>query len=336
MARGGLGLADWGNGGRSMCSYKRTAMIVCTINIGAALYVLQSLFSSVYIVSTHSNGVPHSQTATTYTKDQINFMEEAIRIRHMAEPRELLRLVMEIDKETSNEEAVNMPQPMKQKIAEEILHMLKELKGNATEQREALEMWRKEKLEEVKKRIVHRKSSNFTDLTEETETFSEMMTRVLESQWIPLLEDIGLWMPFEVLNKDVSKLEAEEELEDEIIAGKPPPPECHAERHTDYDGAAVRWGLTHHKESAADCCQACLDQAKRAKPGEKKCNIWVYCPSEAGCYSPDIYEHKHQECWLKQADTPRLNFKDKYSASYRSAHPTAPVRVPWISGVLSV
>ncbi|KAL0323075.1 UNVERIFIED_CONTAM: hypothetical protein Sangu_1926800, partial [Sesamum angustifolium] len=42
-----------------------------------------------------------------------------------------------------------------------------------------------------------------------------------------------------------------------------------------------------------------LDQAKRAKPGEMKCNVWVYCPSETGCYSPDIYKHKNQECWLK-------------------------------------
>lgn len=88
-------------------------------------------------------------------------------------------------------------------------------------------------------------------------------------------------------------------VDEEILPGRPVPPECHAELHTDYDGAAVRWGLTHHKESAADCCQACLDQAKRAKPGRKKCNIWVYCPSEMGCHSPDIYKHKNQECWLK-------------------------------------
>jgi hypothetical protein len=87
--------------------------------------------------------------------------------------------------------------------------------------------------------------------------------------------------------------------EDQILPGRPIPPECHTELHTDYGGAAVRWGLTHHKESAADCCQACLDHAKRARPGEKKCNIWVYCPSEDGCHSPDIYQHKHQECWLK-------------------------------------
>ena len=89
-------------------------------------------------------------------------------------------------------------------------------------------------------------------------------------------------------------------IEEAVIPGRTPPKECGAEAHTDYDGAAVRWGLTFHVESAADCCQACIDQAKAAKPGQIKCNIWVYCPEEAGCYSPDIYEHKHHECWLKQ------------------------------------
>lgn len=87
--------------------------------------------------------------------------------------------------------------------------------------------------------------------------------------------------------------------DDHILAGRRLPQQCNAELHTDYDGAAVRWGLTHHKESASDCCQACLDQAKNAKPGDKKCNIWVYCPVETGCHSPDIYQHKHMECWLK-------------------------------------
>lgn len=97
-------------------------------------------------------------------------------------------------------------------------------------------------------------------------------------------------------------------VDDEILPGRPVPPECHAELHTDYDGAAVRWGLTHHKESAADCCQACLDHAKRAQPGDRKCNIWVYCPSETGCHSPDIYEHKHMECWLKYVSTKLISW----------------------------
>lgn len=89
--------------------------------------------------------------------------------------------------------------------------------------------------------------------------------------------------------------------EDDTIPGRAMPPECHAEAHTDYAGAAVRWGLSHHVDSAADCCQACLEQARNATGKEaKKCNIWVYCPSEGGCYSPDKYKHENHECWLKQ------------------------------------
>jgi hypothetical protein len=40
-------------------------------------------------------------------------------------------------------------------------------------------------------------------------------------------------------------------------------------------------------------------------------------------------------CYSLQADHPKLNFKDKYSESYRDVHPTAPVVVPWMSGVIS-
>jgi hypothetical protein len=36
-----------------------------------------------------------------------------------------------------------------------------------------------------------------------------------------------------------------------------------------------------------------------------------------------------------QDEKPRLNFKDNYSESYRDSHPTAPVVVPWMSGVTS-
>ena len=96
--------------------------------------------------------------------------------------------------------------------------------------------------------------------------------------------------------------------EDGIIPGRIVPDECHAEAHTDYGGVAVRWGLTHHVESAADCCEACLKQARTAKSEETKCNIWVFCPAEGGCFSPDIYEHKHQECWLKQVSTGKISF----------------------------
>ncbi|GMY28628.1 hypothetical protein FCV25MIE_23870 [Fagus crenata] len=317
-----LGRVRWG------CSYKKTTLVVCSINIFIALYVLRYLYSSLYI---YSGNV--SRNIVNYTPDQIRKMEESIRIRRAAEPLELVKLVKKLKEELSRGEVVvQLPGPLKQKISDEILVRLKSLNGSAniTQQREAVESWRREKLEEAKQLTFKRGALNTTIQNEE----AEMLVRALHSDWAVLSEEIGLWIPAEVVNKEHDdKPEGAEELEDQILPGRPIPPECHAELHTDYDGGAVRWGLTHHKESAADCCQACLDHAKRAKPGDKKCNIWVYCPSEGGCHSPDIYEHKHQECWLKYAEKPKLNFKEKYSDSYRNLHPNAPFVVPWVSGV---
>ncbi|KAL0369017.1 UNVERIFIED_CONTAM: hypothetical protein Scaly_1120600 [Sesamum calycinum] len=207
---------------------------------------------------------------------------------------------------------------------------------------EAIVSWRKKKLKEAKK-LIRGKTLNSTILPEE----AGAVAKALSSDWAELSEQIGLWIPVEIMNKEhddnlrVKRILFFIEIhfycpDEEILPGRKLPPECHAELHTDYDGAAVRWGLTHHKESAYDCCMACLDQAKRAKPGEMKCNVWVYCPSETGCYSPDIYEHKNQECWLKYSEKPKLNFKDRYSESYRDSHPKAPVVVPWVSGVISM
>ncbi|XP_077214118.1 dimethylallyl, adenosine tRNA methylthiotransferase isoform X2 [Tasmannia lanceolata] len=324
---------ELGNQGRAkFCSYKRATIVICSINIVAALYVLHSLYTSFFIFPNSDN--QNSFTAVKYTNDQIRKMEESTRVRQAAEPIELVGLVKGIKEELSREVRVSeLSWPMKQKIADEVLQCLKGLNANAnvSEQKASLEIWRKEKLEETKQLALEGAISNSTISAEEAKT----LQRVLESEWVLLLEEIGLWMPAEIINKESNdKPESEQELEDDIVPGRPIRPECHAEPHTDYGGAAVRWGLTHHKESAADCCEACLDQAKHAKAGEVKCNIWVYCPSEDGCYSPDKYEHKHQECWLKQDKQPKVNFKDKYSDSYRSSHPRAPLIVPWMSGIV--
>ncbi|GFS33215.1 hypothetical protein Acr_00g0027100 [Actinidia rufa] len=198
--------------------------------------------------------------------------------------------------------------------------------------REAVESWRTEKLKEAKQLTLGIIVNSTVSPGE-----AGILARALESDWSRLSEDIGLWIPVDVnVEEHDDKPEGEAEFEEEILAGRQLPPECHTELHTDYGGAAVRWGLTHHKESAYDCCQACLDHARNAKPAEKKCNIWVYCPSEMGCHSPDIYEHKHMECWLKSAENPRLNFKGNYPESYRDSHPNAPVKVPWVSGVILI
>lgn len=266
-------------------------------------------------------------------------MQESIRIRKASEPIELEKVAKIIKKElTDQESVVELPRHVKRMITDEIMQRLRSLNHNAnvTEQREAIEKWRKARLQEAKQFVLGQGNVTMDVSPDEAEMLMKAMN--VESSWSLLMEEIGLYIPNHIVHKEPDKPEGVDEYdtEEDPLAGRPLPPECHPELHTDYDGVAVKWGLTHHKESAADCCEACLDQAKQAKAGEKKCNIWVYCPSESGCYSPDIYKHQFQECWLKYADQPKLNFKDKYSDSYRNSHPTAPLVVPWVSGVVSV
>ncbi|CAN1323757.1 hypothetical protein LINPERPRIM_LOCUS32838 [Linum perenne] len=272
--------------------------------------------------------------AVKYTPDQISKIEESIRIRRAREPIELKKLVKELKREFREKDTVvELPPEVKHRLTKEILQRLRSLSGNASisEQRKAIENWRNEKLLEVKQSA--NSNSHFTYLT--AYLYLGILARALESDWAVLSEEMGLWIPDEITNVEHDdRRDGEEEDEEEILPGRPVPPECNAEVHTDYDGTAVWWGPHHPRESAADCCQACLDQAKRAKPGEMQCNVWVYCPAENGCYSPDIYEHKNMECWLKYSEKPTLNFKERYSEAYRNSHPNAPVVVPWVSGVI--
>lgn len=110
------------------------------------------------------------------------------------------------------------------------------------------------------------------------------------------------------------------------------PEKCQPELKTDFGGVAVRWGLTHHVNSAADCCKACSQQAAYAKSSQRKCNVWVFCPEKKGCSSPDGYEHKFGECWLKHADKPRGIVND-YSLIMRNKT-APPMPVLWMSGVI--
>lgn len=270
-----------------------------------------------------------SQTVVRYTGDQIKKIEESIRVRKAVEPIKLISLVKKIKDEFRREDMVfKVPSQLKQKITDEIWHKLKA--SNASVQRDTIEDWRKKSLEEAKAYHLGKKQNSSIQPEE-----AGILVKALEANWPLLLEEIGLWLPDEAINKEHNDKPDNEDEFETPLAGRPLSPKCNVELHTDYDGQAVRWGLTHPKESAAECCEACLDQAKHAKPGDTKCNIWVYCPSETGCFSPDIYRHQHHECWLKFAENPRPNFKDRYSKSYRSFHPSAPVIIPWVSGVVS-
>ncbi|BAT82682.1 hypothetical protein VIGAN_03273300 [Vigna angularis var. angularis] len=320
------------------CSCTKITLLVCFFNIVIALYTLRSLYASLYIYS--DSVARNSKSFAVYKPDQVRKMEESNRIRKDYKPAELVKLVEELGEFSRENVVVELPRHLKQKIIDEVMQKLVSLKGNhdnvshsqvMAKEREAVENWRKQKLEEIKLAVVKGTSNSIIPHEEEG-----MLIRALESDWAVVSEEIGLWIPVEVANEEHNdKPEGETEIEEEVLPGRPLPPECNTELHTDYGGTAVRWGLTHHKDSAADCCHACLDQAKHAKESEKKCNIWVYCPSQYGCHSPDIYQHKYQECWLKYAEKPKLNFKDKYPEWYRNSHPNAPLVVPWASGIVS-
>ncbi|MED6107092.1 hypothetical protein PIB30_010813 [Stylosanthes scabra] len=323
--------------GKWVCSYKKITLLVCFFNIAVALVCLRSLYASLYI---YSGSV--GRNTLRYKPDQIQKMEESEQIRKAHKPVELIKWVKKFEEEISSETmAVELPQHLKQKIVDEVLQRLRSLTSNRTNssdslgidiERQAVESWRKERLTEIKLALVESTSSSSINLEE-----AGILVRALDSDWGALSEEIGLWIPDQVAHEEHDdKPEGAEEFDEEVLPGRPLPPECNAELHTDYGGDAVRWGLTNPQDSAADCCQACLDQAKNAKQGQKKCNIWVYCPSEFGCHSPDIYQHKHQECWLKFAEKPKLNFKDRYPEWYRNSHLSAPVIVPWASGVVSM
>ncbi|CAK8568263.1 unnamed protein product [Lathyrus sativus] len=315
-------------------SSNNTTLFLCFFNLAiVALFVFHSLYAS---LSFHSNNVS-SKVVVSYSPDQIRKMEESVQIRMEYKPAELIESMKALEREFSIENSVvELPQNMKQKIVDELLYRLRSLNSSSTDiakEPEVIESWRKEKLEEV--RLAHVKGSSNSTISHEE---NDMLLRALEFDWDVFCEELGLWIPAQIVNEEHdAKPEGREDFEEEkVLPGRPVPSECNAELHTDYDGTAVRWGLTHHKDSAAECCRACLDHARFAKEGEKKCNIWVYCPSEFGCHSPDIYQHKHQECWLKYDEKPRLNYKDKYPESYRNSYPSAPVVVPWVSGVVSL
>ncbi|CAI9115759.1 OLC1v1016751C1 [Oldenlandia corymbosa var. corymbosa] len=264
-------------------------------------------------VNSNSGNFGYGRGGRWYTSDQIRKMEESIRIQKESEPTRLVELVRslffpneKLKKEILKEERMQgVTRSLKQKITDELITRLRALNStsNSTVHREVVEHWRKLKLSETQS-IAEGNTTNSSILPEE----AGMLVRALDSGWARFSEEIGLWIPFQVVNKENDdKPQGIEEFEREILPGKRLPPECHAELYTNYDGDVVRWGLTHQKELAYDCCMACIDQAKNAKPDEKRCNIWVYCPSETGCYSPDIYEHQNQECWLKYVEVLQNN-----------------------------
>ena len=88
------------------------------------------------------------------------------------------------------------------------------------------------------------------------------------------------------------------------------PPSCGAELNSNYKGSIIVEGHSNLMGSAGACCAAC--------ESNPRCNVWVYCGDEDGCFEDYLY----QECWLKSSMLPEAR-----EAWDRGPH------VPWTSGI---
>eukprot|EP00241_Pyramimonas_parkeae_P004909 CAMPEP_0114245086 /NCGR_PEP_ID=MMETSP0058-20121206/11694_1 /TAXON_ID=36894 /ORGANISM="Pyramimonas parkeae, CCMP726" /LENGTH=353 /DNA_ID=CAMNT_0001358087 /DNA_START=180 /DNA_END=1238 /DNA_ORIENTATION=- len=126
--------------------------------------------------------------------------------------------------------------------------------------------------------------------------------------------------------------------------------EVHIEKHADYDGLAVVWGLTHKQPSAELCADACRRHVPAGPSagvyGRLPCNAFSWCPVEfTFCFEPDAHTHRGGDCWLKFTEVPeavQVNQRGNMDQvetirnriPYRTRHTKAPAQVQWISGVL--
>ncbi|KAG6396412.1 hypothetical protein SASPL_142561 [Salvia splendens] len=153
-------------------------------------------------------------------------MEESNRIRKAAEPTELIRLISQLKEKFASEERVEeLPHSLKKKLIHEILDKFRSLDAaaNGTEQRGQSGLdW----LENL----------NISPLVYLLDISA--VSRALGSGWSDMSEEIGLWIPVPIINKEHDKPEGEQESDEEVLPGRKLPPECNAELHSDYDGAA--------------------------------------------------------------------------------------------------
>lgn len=143
---------------RLRCSYRIATIVVCSCNIVAALYILQSLITPLFFTPYPSAGVlvqtgRSPLSAVRYTQEQLNRMKETVSVWKAAVPLELIKRVKEIQEESAGVYGSKQDGVVKGGEASGLVQRLKELRDSSSKtDQEALEEWRKKKLEEAKKR----------------------------------------------------------------------------------------------------------------------------------------------------------------------------------------
>ncbi|XP_008812739.1 uncharacterized protein LOC103723564 [Phoenix dactylifera] len=129
-------------------SFKNATIVVCFINLIAALLLLQGF---VGVSNRRSAG------ARQFDAAQLRYILESEEIRRAMEPVELIKRIKEIEQEAFNESATEIQQVPKQTAAVGLSKRLKDLRAmNDANSQKALEEWRKRKMERARQREIEK------------------------------------------------------------------------------------------------------------------------------------------------------------------------------------
>ncbi|KAL4643693.1 uncharacterized protein LOC142624269 [Castanea sativa] len=126
-------------------SFRNATIVVCFLNVLAALLLLQGFLSSSFSRSKIS--------ASQYNSAQIRYIKESEEIRLAMQPLELIKRVREIEQEVYAQPETVQQKDSKQTAAVDLSKRLKDFRSvNDAASLKALEEWRKRKMDRARQR----------------------------------------------------------------------------------------------------------------------------------------------------------------------------------------
>ncbi|KAI4345924.1 hypothetical protein L6164_013009 [Bauhinia variegata] len=126
-------------------SFRNATILVCSLNIIAAIFLLQGFLATAYSRNRFSSVDPNSA--------QLRYIKESDEIRLAMLPLELIKRVKEIQQEAYTEQEAVQKKETKQTAAVDLSKRLKDFRTlNDAASFKALEEWRKRKMERARQR----------------------------------------------------------------------------------------------------------------------------------------------------------------------------------------
>ncbi|KAI4338073.1 hypothetical protein L6164_016426 [Bauhinia variegata] len=136
-------------------SFRNATILVCFLNIIAAIFLLQGFLASVYTRSKFSSVESNSV--------QMRYIKESEEIRLAMLPLELIKRVREIEQEAYAEPETVQKKEKKQTAAVDLSKRLKDFRSlNDAANLKALEEWRKRKMERARQRQLEKNGTTIS------------------------------------------------------------------------------------------------------------------------------------------------------------------------------